>query len=104
MIKTLNTPTGGCASYARLQSVFVQDEGVWLPRDVSPGKGYGRKKKEKKKKTLAFLLLLLFLFFFLFEIPSFFLNIRVFAICMQTPNTNGEKKKKRKEWFQSKKH
>ena len=47
MIKTLNTPTRGCASCARRQSLLVQDEGVCLPRDVNPRKGYGRKKQSK---------------------------------------------------------
>ena len=46
--------------------------------------------------------LFFYLFYFFFKY-LFFVNIRVFAIWgMQTPNTN-EKKRKKKEWFQSKK-
>ena len=91
MIKTLNTPTRAVL-VAHVGSLFwfrtkVCDfPSMWIPQGLW-------QKKKKKKKNLAFLSSFFFPPFFFSWKPFFFLNIRVFVICIQMPNTNGEKKK-----------
>ena len=78
MIKTLNTPTRAVL-VAHVGSLF------WFRTKVCDFPWMA----EKKKSCFSFFFPPLFFFLK----THFFLNIRVFAICIQTPKTNGGKKK-----------